>query len=56
MQIRKDLNEKALATLTPEQRTKFEQMQGKKIDLGDPTLADGDSPRSPAPDSKPEAK
>jgi Spy/CpxP family protein refolding chaperone len=55
VQIEKDSNEKMLAVLTPEQRTKFEQMQGKKIDLGDPAPVGGDSRRSAAPDSKPEA-
>ena len=32
-QIRKELMEKALAVLTPEQRQKFEKLQGKKFDL-----------------------
>ncbi len=47
-QIQKELMEKALAVLTPEQREKFEKLQGKKIDLDFSALM-RQRPERPAP-------
>ena len=49
-QMEKELMEKALAVLTPEQREKFDKLQGKKIDLDFSALMR--RPERPAPENR----